>query len=193
MSTKNDLLTSWVKWTGDPIREVRHRIRVLSEDGLLPNRADPMTYEDLARALLGFVASETHKDAADIVRRLSGLRPGAAWADGVDEPSFIGLTLLEAVSAALKAPYAVAELKVVSGRSVDLEVHVHHPLGGGNEQPWNTERYHFSGLTDLPAQSTFPISISRSVHWDLVRHLLQDLMPNENAEAPGRVPASSSS
>ena len=53
MNTKADLLTAWCKWTGDRVPEARHRICALSEADLLPSRAHPLTYEDLARALLG--------------------------------------------------------------------------------------------------------------------------------------------
>ena len=81
MSTKADLLTAWCKWTGDPVPEARHRIRALSEADLLPTRAHPLSYEDLARALLGFVATAQHKDAPEAVRKFSTARCGAASAD----------------------------------------------------------------------------------------------------------------
>ncbi len=66
MSTKTAFLDSWCRWTGDPVHEARHRIRVLSEAGLLPRRANELDYADLGRAILGFLASETHKDAVGV-------------------------------------------------------------------------------------------------------------------------------
>lgn len=69
MSTKADLLQSWVKWTGDPVAKVRHRIRSLSEAGLLPKGNAPLTRDHLAAAILGFLLTDTHKDAAEAVRK----------------------------------------------------------------------------------------------------------------------------
>jgi hypothetical protein len=41
---------------------------------LLPSRAHPLSYEDLARALLGFVATAQHKDAPEAARKFSAAR-----------------------------------------------------------------------------------------------------------------------
>ena len=111
MSTKADLLTAWCKWTGDRVPEARHRIRALSEADLLPSRAHPLSYEDLARALLGFVATAQHKDAPEAVRKFSAARCGAASADNQEVP-LMGMSLLEAVTAALQPPFWIAGFTV---------------------------------------------------------------------------------
>ena len=114
MSTKADLLTAWCKWTGDRVPEARHRIRALSEADLLPSRAHPLSYEDLARALLGFVATAQHKDAPEAVRKVSAARCGAASADNQEVP-LMGMSLLEAVTAALQPPFRIAGLNTTTG------------------------------------------------------------------------------
>ena len=111
MSTKADLLTAWCKRTGDPVPEARHRIRAPSEADLLPSRAHPLSYADLARALLGFVATAQHKDAPEAVRKFSAARCGAASADNQEVP-LMGMSLLHAVTAALQPPFWIAGFTV---------------------------------------------------------------------------------
>jgi hypothetical protein len=96
MATKTDLQTNWPNWTGDALRETRHRIRMLSEDGLLPARSTELTYEDGARAVLGFLASETHKDAPLAVREFSEFRC-VSVSDGPNAFDLLNKTLIEGI------------------------------------------------------------------------------------------------
>jgi hypothetical protein len=181
MSTKADLLTAWCRWTGDPVREARHRIRALSEADLLPSRAHPLSYEDLARALLGFVAAAQHKDAPEAVRKFSAARCGAASAEN-QEVSLMGMSLLEAVTAALQSPFWIAgftvntssgfcHLTVVNGwLAVDWD-------GTKVTVPGSMAEYWFKDYAALALPATVhPLELSRAIHSPLIDHLLTDLM-----------------
>ena len=78
---------------------------------MLPSRAHPLSYEDLAPALLGFVATAQHKDAPEAVRKFSAARCGAASADNQEVP-LMGMSLLHAVTAALQPPFWIAGFTV---------------------------------------------------------------------------------
>ena len=180
MSTKADLLTAWCKWTGDPVPEARHRIRALSEADLLPSRAHPLSYEDLARALLGFVATAQHKDAPEAVRKFSAARCGAASADNQEVP-LMGMSLLEAVTAALQPPFRIAGLTVNTTTGFcHLEV-----VNGWLTLDWDETKvtvpgsmaeYWFKDHADPALPATDPVELSRAIHSPLIDHLLTDLM-----------------
>src|SRR3954452_18496286 len=122
VNTKNDLLAAWVRWTGDETRETRHRIRLLSEAGLLPERSASLTYDDVARGLLGFLVSDTHKDAPREVHSFSAFVCGAASADDGSVP-FMDLTLLDAISAALRPSFRLMSLTIaITTRTATLDV-----------------------------------------------------------------------
>lgn len=170
VSTKSDLLATWIRWTGDPIREARHRIRVLSEDGQLPRRSGELTYDDLARAILGFLVSDTHKGAAAETRRFSGFQCGA-WEPGGDDEIAAG-TLLQAISRALKPPFSIVSISV-SPTTASLRM-----IKGGDRFS-NTE-YGFNDaqtLFFLP-KTVYPVVMTKSVQADLIQHLT-GLMHNE--------------
>jgi hypothetical protein len=166
MSTKNDLLAAWAKWTGDPLREVRHRIRVLSEAGLLPNRSDPMTYDDIARAILGFLASDTHKDAARAVLQFADFRCGTHEV-GSDELIASG-TLLQAISAGLRPPFSIVYISIKpADRVAELGI-----IRDGD--PFSNKQYWFSGPPDLDLpKTTYPVVITRSIYSDLIARLAE--------------------
>jgi hypothetical protein len=181
MSTKADLLTAWCKWTGDPVPEARHRIRALSEADLLPSRAHPLSYEDLARALLGFVTTAQHKDAPEAVRKFSAARCGAASADNQEVP-LMGMSLLEAVTAALQPPFWIAGVTVNTRTGFcHLEV-----VNGWLTSDWDGTKvtvpgsmaeYWFKDHADLALPATVhPVELSRAIHSPLINHLLTDLM-----------------
>jgi hypothetical protein len=117
MSTKTDLLTVWTETTGEPVAEVRHRIRTLSEAGLLPSRKQPLSYTDIAHALLGFTASDQHNTAPAAVHFYSDIQCSAhKWTKG--EPrseqavQLTDQTLMEALVASLQPPLRLMEFQV---------------------------------------------------------------------------------
>src|SRR5690348_11247450 len=111
VSTKNDLLAYWCARTGDPVAETRLRIRALAVADLLPWRAEALTYADIARALLGFVAATQHRDAAATVRRFSAFRCPASSGEHHQAP-LMALPLIDALTAALRPPLWISELSV---------------------------------------------------------------------------------
>src|SRR5690349_17680758 len=114
MSTKTDLLAAWCKWTGEPLPEARHRIRALAEAQMLPTWRNPIGYEDLARLLLGFVASVQHKDAPEAVRRFSGFHGMMEGRGPAAEPllySFKDKPLVEALTLALQPEFWVLSIE----------------------------------------------------------------------------------
>jgi hypothetical protein len=121
MSTKADLLRVWTKWTGDDVAETRHRIRALSEAGLLPRRRQPLDYIDIAHTLLGFTAVTQHKDAPESVRYYSDFRLGSFrfrgmnsdTADAIASPElFSEMTLVEALFTCLQPPFRLLKFEV---------------------------------------------------------------------------------
>ena len=152
-----------------------------SEADLLPSRAHPLSYEDLARALLGFVATAQHKDAPEAVRKFSAARCGAASADNQEVP-LMGMSLLEAVTAALQPPFWIAgftvntttgfcRLEVVNGwLTLDWD-------GTKITVPGSLAEYWFKVHADLALPATVhPVELSRAIHSPLIDHLLTDLM-----------------
>lgn len=121
MSTKADLLAAWTKWTGDDVAETRHRIRALSEAGLLPRRRQPLDYSHIAYTLLGFTAVTQHKDAPESVRYYSDFRLGSFrfrrknsdTADALASPElFSEMTLVEALFTCLQPPFRLLKFEV---------------------------------------------------------------------------------
>ena len=183
VSTKNDLLAAWVRWTGDETREARHRIRLLSEAGLLPERADRLTYDDVARGLLGFLVSDTHKDAPREVRSFSAFVCGAASADDASVP-FIDLTLLDAISAALRPPFRLMSLTIaITTRTATLDV----TRGWIDPAPRGIDaQYSFHDpYLDRSQRRLFPPIVSKTIYFDLIGKLLSELnLETKAAEAP---------
>lgn len=183
MSTKAELLASWCRRTGDPVREARHRFRVLAEAGLLPRRLDQLSYGDIAHALLGFVAATQHKDAADAVRRFSKFRCPRAFGDDNQTP-LMSLSLIEAITAALHQPLWISELSinvteqecrltVVDGIRPEIVSGVEYAFGGP------TAVYTFLEPAQLPLTAPrlyYPVRVTRSVYDPLIGRLLTDLM-----------------
>jgi hypothetical protein len=103
-----ELTDLWSALTGWPVKETRHRVRVLRTDGLLPDaRVEhaPLSDQHLTTFVIGALASETHLGAADAVRRYSSLRHLAGrdpdellktilWASMVDEGHIGALRVL---------------------------------------------------------------------------------------------------
>jgi len=117
MSTKADLLTVWTKYTGDDVAEARHRIRALSEAGLLPSRKQPLTYADIARTLIGFTAANQHKDAAEEVLAHSGYsctsHRSLSGKPISDNAALLPkMKLLEALATSLQPPFRVLKFEV---------------------------------------------------------------------------------
>jgi hypothetical protein len=166
VSTKNDLLAAWVKWTDDPVREARHRIRVLSEDNLLPQRSAALTYDDLARALLGFLVADTHKDAAREVRQFSNFCCGA-WEVGGDE-ILASSNLLQALSLALRPPFSVVALSVSPAVGTAVLIVIR------NGDPFTNCEYNFTDVMSPrnSPRTTFPIVVTRSMYSDLIGRLV---------------------
>jgi hypothetical protein len=197
VSTKNDLLASWCKWTGDDLPEARHRIRALSEDGLLPVRSYPINYDDLARALLGFVVTAQHKDAAAEVRAFSEFRCGLAEPGHDGSAPHMGLTLLDAIAAALHRPFMISEfqvntttryclVKIINGwRFEDV-------FNNGEKHfiPGSEATYHFHDVTTLPLpRTTYPINLLRRLDTSAIHHLLVDLFNHPDRETEDAAPA----
>lgn len=176
VSTKNDLLAAWCRWTGDQLPEARHRIRALSEDDLLPNRSDPITYADFARALLGFLVSDTHKDAPRKVRHACSFVCSASSPEG--DKTIATSNLLDAMVIALQPPFTIVSLEVcTTGDNVTLYV-----LRDSN--PLTNSLYSFTSVVSPETDgSVFPATIRKSVHRELIQRLLDSLTGNASTTA----------
>ncbi len=176
VSTKNDLLATWCRWTGDQLPEARHRIRALSEADLLPNRSDPITHADVARTILGFLASDTHKDAAETVRHFCAFV--CTMYEGGGEERIASGNLLDAIMIAFQPPFKFVALEVfVTTQKVNLHIN-------RNGDPLTGRFYHFScpGFKK-PDGRLFPVNITRSIYADLIDHLLYLLDSKANTTA----------
>jgi hypothetical protein len=117
MSTKTDLLKAWSTLAFEDIAEVRHRIRALSEAGLLPTRRQPLEYIDIARAIIGFTATGQHKDAPEAVQYYSEFPCEThSWrvvgAHSEQSMRLVKQTLLEALVTSLQSPLRVMQFEV---------------------------------------------------------------------------------
>ena len=187
MSTKSDLLIAWSEWAGDDIAEVRHRIRALSEAGLLPRRKQPLGYADIARALIGFIATTQHNQAAKAVRHYSDIeciahqwktKPEKIHWPSAKAARFTDLPLLDALVLALQPPLWIIRF------DINITANVCRLLVG------NGVAYKDSGKTYVSAVECvyrhrisipligyyYQVNLSRSVHFPLVNQLLTDLM-----------------
>lgn len=172
MSTKNDFIASWVNLTKHPLKEVRQRVRVLSEAGLLPDRAQPFTHEDLARALLGFLAADTHKEAAEIVRALSIAKCSHISSGSV---LFDDLSLLEFLTFALEKKHKYLSISV---RNLDKGVNVSFQVENkkdleNNLNNWKME-YSYYPLF-VTKDNSCQINTTKTIYSDLILGLVNDL------------------
>jgi hypothetical protein len=186
MSTRIDMLSAWVRLTGDPLPEARQRLRSLAEADLLPTWHRPFTYIHLANAMLGFVAAMTHKDAAATVRRFGEFRCTRASRHGEHEMPFFGKSLRDALEAAFHPPFWIRDLEVnVTVEWVRLTVEPRpdkfgwasaetqrtSPLAPGGSVYW------FSDPSALPLPATVhPVEVSRTIQRPLIDRLLANLM-----------------
>jgi len=180
VSTKTDFQNTWAECTGEPVREVRHRIRQLSEAGLLPVRGAAMTFADLARAILAFVGSETHKDAPAAVCELSELRCGMWEPNG--DARIVDARLLDAVAAALQPPFWLISVSIsLTARSASLIV-------ARDGDPTASATYWFSSPARLALPAiVHPVRVERSIGSVLIGHLTVMINRNETAAPlPGR-------
>jgi hypothetical protein len=75
MQTKAAFASTWLQYDPDTLeKELAYRIRVGSEDKLLPQRKEPITEVSSARFLVLVGASDTHLDAVVAAKRVLGLR-----------------------------------------------------------------------------------------------------------------------
>lgn len=165
MSTKNDLLESWCTWTGEPVPKPRHRIRVLSESGLLPARAKPLTTADMARAMLGFLVPDMHKEAANLVEKFCAFRCNTAYGNYSDEV-IRQANLLDAIQIAFTSPNKLIRLSVSSRNSVQMMVI-------DNAGPMT--EYYFSGyVSDIEDKSNghMPVIVTKELSADLIENML---------------------
>jgi hypothetical protein len=208
MSTKTDLLNAWCKRTGEPLPEARHRIRSLAEAGMLPTWYQPVDYEDLARLLLGFVASTQHKDAPEAVRRFSEFR--CVMRGGPDAVrlmyAFKDKTLIEALTLAQRPEFWITSLEANVTRDwcrLDVMQRPEHvgwvsaQTAALAEPAPGTLHLLFTDPAALPLPATVhPLEIKRSVPLPLILNLLIDLMnhppldEDESAASPAREAAS---
>jgi len=132
---------------------------------LLPNRSDPITYADLARAILGFLGSDTHKDASEAVQRFCDF---ACMPVGPDfDPDFSPGNLLEAMIIALQPPYRIFLLEINATDQI-AKLYVVH-----NRQSMQAREYcFFNNVPDRTKLSVFPVSITRSIRSELILRLL---------------------
>jgi hypothetical protein len=217
VGTRLDLLTSWCKWTGDPLPEARHRIRALYEAGLLPTRAQPLNYTHLASALLGFVAPTQHLGAAAVVKRFSAFQFGGGAIRGGTEEASAPLTalsqklhqgtLLEAIITVLRPDYWLASLEVHDPRSWCVLTVVPPSQNNGWLDaeigaidarfvicPGAVEAtFLFRGVASPPSKATetaaLPVRQIRVIDFPLISHLLHDLM--DHSLPPGIGPTES--
>ena len=189
MSTKANLQAAWCRWTGEPLPEARQRIRALAEAQLLPTWRNPISYEDLGRLLLGFVASVQHKDAPEAVRRFSEFR-GMIRGRGADaEPllhAFKDKPLIEALTLALQPEFWLlsVEANVTRGWCLLKVVRCPKHVGWVSEEvaalaedPPGTLRMLFTDPSALPLPAAVhPLEIKRSLTLPLFLNLLVDLM-----------------
>jgi hypothetical protein len=205
---KSDLLNAWCKRTGEPLPEARHRIRSLAEAGMLPTWYHPVSYEDLARLLLGFVASVQHKDAPEAVQRFSEFRCGMRGIGHEAAPlmeAFKDKPLLEALTTALKPEFWVMSVEANVTRDwcrldvmrrpkhvgwVSAQTAALDQAAGGTP---GTLHLLFTDPAALPLPATVhPLEIKRSVPLPLILHLLTDLLDHppigesEDAASPAR-------
>ena len=194
MSTKNDLLAVWVKVTGDPLPETRHRIRVLSERGLLPDRAGALTHTHFAHWLLAVTGAAMHKDAPGQVRLLSQFmctHSMGSETEDIDQ-GLRNLPLLQAIVAAMKRNLSIVALEVSEPVPSAMLIVQRKTGRGRGPGPW--AEYHFSGAV-LPID-LYPVFTARRVTHALIDRVLseitlQDDAPSiaEGAGTPPRAPA----
>jgi hypothetical protein len=203
MSTKSDLLNAWTKWTGDDVAETRHRIRTLSEAGLLPSRKQPLSYTDIARAILGFVTTTQHKDAPEAVNYYSEFRCHAhEWLKGelnADWPPadparrLTDLTLLEALAISLQQPLWINTFNVnLTTNTCGLTVgsgYRYFKTKSGKEAISEINSVHgiFRHKYNAPALMYFRVSLSRSISYLLIEQLLRELMNHPESPRYGRI------
>lgn len=192
MPTKTDLQIVWTKWTGDDIAEVRHRIRALSEDGLLPRRKEPLSYTHLARALLGFTAALQHKDASAAVRSFEKFRRSRHRF--LEQPNdqavlLVRRTLLEALVASLQPPLRITALEVdMTSRICLLTVAQKCSDNKSKEGSLDVQVEYTFGRDNGPHRirnPIYPMHFCRKIYSPLIDRLLTDLM--NHPAMPGSV------
>lgn len=187
MSTKSDLLKAWSTLAVEDIAEVRHRIRALSEAGLLPTRKQPLEYVDLARAIIGFTATAQHKDAPEAVRFYSDFRcKSHRWLVGgphSEAKRVVGQTLLEALVLALRSPLRVMQFEVnTTDLTATLKVGegyrtVRTQSGRDGLITGNVISCYFEAQATLPLRlMKRQLNITRSFYFPFIDPLLTQLM-----------------
>ena len=184
IGTKNDLQASWVKRTGSPVSETRHRIRVLSEAGILPVRSHVMSWCEFAYGLIGFAVGGQHINAVERVRRFGESHCNTVAGHDVAKPALSKYSLVDALAAALQPPFKVFELEVsTTNNFAVLKVEKQGRL------PGPITEYHFGFPTLGLETDVDPIVSVNRLGGKLIGFLLNDLTQTDvkarNA-APGR-------
>lgn len=170
----SDAAALWTRLTGQPEQEVRCRLRVMRESGILPTMRSVVTDAILARMIIGLLAGEAHNDAVEHTRKILDCRParGGFSKKGLEILDSLPQgyqTFARDLQAAIKLDWPAEKIGSLATISVTV-----NPPGGSiiscDKSSCMKIQYVPVPFPE-PPEGKMPIQLTKSVHGDVVHAL----------------------